>query len=175
MREFSRVLKPESLCLVQLSNAFGTSSIVRQARRGFRDAPPNSFEMRHSMRAGIRAAIEKAGLRRFRPHADGVFWQGSQLSDLDLLSPLGKLIVVVSHVGRKAADALPFIVRLADSIWVNAHSPQVVSRTVDAKDARVRRSLRFRSASCLLTVEDSCAPQLEQHQVQWRGPRGRRK
>jgi len=122
--EAARVLKPGGLCLVQLPNAFGVYSIVRQAKRGFRDAAPNTFEMRYWTRAGIRDAIEKAGLRNLRFRADGFFSQDPQLSDLDLLSPAGKLIVMASHAGRKAADALPLLVRLADSLWVEAHSPR---------------------------------------------------
>ena len=121
--ETARVLKPGGLCLVQLPNAFGAYSIVRQAKRGFRDAAPNTFEMRYWTRAGIRDAIEKAGLRNLRFRADGFFSQDPQLSDLDLLSPVGKLVVLMSHAGRKAADALPLLVRVADSLWVEAQSP----------------------------------------------------
>lgn len=120
--EVARVLKPGGLCLVQLPNAWGLYSILRQAKRGFRDAAPNTFEMRYWTRAGIRATIEKAGLRNLRLRADGFFSQNPQLSDLDLLSPSGKLIVLASHLGRKAADALPLLVRVADSLWVEANS-----------------------------------------------------
>lgn len=121
--EVARVLKPDGLCLVQLPNAFGLYSIVRQAKRGFRDAAPGTFEMRYWTRGGIREAIEKAGLRDLRLRADGFFSQDPQLSDLDLLSPAGKLIVLASHAGRKAADALPPLVSLADSLWVEAQAP----------------------------------------------------
>jgi 2-polyprenyl-3-methyl-5-hydroxy-6-metoxy-1,4-benzoquinol methylase len=121
--EAARVLKPGGLCFVQLPNAFGAYSIVRQAKRGFRDAAPNTFEMRSWTRAGIRDAIEKAGLRNLRFRADGFLSQNPQLSDLDLLSPAGKLIVLASHAGRKAADALPLLVSFADSLWVEARSP----------------------------------------------------
>jgi hypothetical protein len=63
-------------------------------------------------------------LRNLRIRADGFFSQNPQLSDLDLLSPAGKLIVLASHVGRKTADALPLLVRAADSLWVEANSPK---------------------------------------------------
>jgi SAM-dependent methyltransferase len=122
--EVARVLKPGGLCLVQLPNAWGLYSILRQAKRGFRDAAPDTFEMRYWTRAGIRDAIEIAGLRNLRIRADGFFSQNPQLSDLDLLSPAGKLIVLASHVGRKTADALPLLVRAADSLWVEANSPK---------------------------------------------------
>ncbi|MGD0840145.1 MAG: methyltransferase domain-containing protein [Candidatus Acidiferrales bacterium] len=121
-QEAARVLKPGGLCLVQLPNAYGMYSIVRQAKRGFRDAPPNSFEMRYWTRAGIRRAIEEAGLRNLRLRADGFFTQNPQLSDLDLLSPAGKLIVLASHAGCKVANALPLLTHVADSVWVEAEA-----------------------------------------------------
>lgn len=122
--EVARVLKPGGVCLVQLPNAYGIYSIIRQAKRGFRDATTGTFEMRYWTHAGIRRAIEKAGLRNLQFRADGFFSQDPQLSDLDLLSPVGKLIVVASHAGRKAADILPVFTRVADSLWVRAQSPQ---------------------------------------------------
>jgi SAM-dependent methyltransferase len=121
--EAARVLKPGGLCLVQLPNAYGLYSIARQARRGFRDAAAGTFEMRYWTRGGIRQAIEGAGLRDLRLRADGFFSQDPQLSDLNLLSPLGRLVVLASHTGRKAADALPPLVSLADSLWVEAIAP----------------------------------------------------
>jgi 2-polyprenyl-3-methyl-5-hydroxy-6-metoxy-1,4-benzoquinol methylase len=122
--EAFRVLKPGGLCLVQLPNAFGMYSIIRQAKRGFRDARPGTFEMRYWTSGSIRNAIESAGLRDLRLRADGFFTQDPQLSDLDLLSPVGKMIVLASHAGRKAADLLPPLARLADSLWVQAQSPR---------------------------------------------------
>jgi SAM-dependent methyltransferase len=121
--EAARVLKPGGLCLVQLPNAFGMYSVVRQAKRGFREAAAGTFEMRYWTRGGIRAAIEKAGLRDLRLRADGFFSQDPQLSDLDLLSPGARLVVLASHAGRKAADAVPPLVSLADSLWVEAFAP----------------------------------------------------
>ena len=121
--EAARVLKPGGLCLVQLPNTYGLYSIARQARRGFRDAAPGTFEMRYWTRSGIRRAIETAGLRDLRLRADGFFSQDPQLSDLDLLSPVGKLVVLVSHAGRRVADLLPPLVRLADSLWIEAQVP----------------------------------------------------
>ncbi len=119
-KEVSRVLKRNGICLVQLPNVFGFHNILQQVRRGFRDARSGTFEMRYWSRAGIRRAVEEAGLRNLRILADGFFTQNPQLSDLDLLSPAGKLVVLASHAGRRAADVLPVLTRLADSIWVEA-------------------------------------------------------
>jgi ubiquinone/menaquinone biosynthesis C-methylase UbiE len=121
--EAARVLKPGGLCLIQLPNAFGLHSLVRQAKRGFRDAAAGTFEMRYWTNAKIRKAIEKAGLQNLRFRADGFFSQDPQLSDLDLLSAAGKLIVLASFAGRKIADLVPPLTRVADSLWVQARSP----------------------------------------------------
>ncbi|HTX14957.1 MAG TPA: methyltransferase domain-containing protein [Candidatus Baltobacteraceae bacterium] len=123
LSEAARVLKPGGLCLVQLPNALGAYSILRRAARGFRDASPGTFEMRYWTRDGIRRAIESAGLRDLRIRADGFFSQNPQLSDLDLLSAPGKLVVLSSYAGCKLAEALPMLVRVADSLWVEAQAP----------------------------------------------------
>lgn len=117
-KEASRVLKPEGTCLVQLPNQFGLYNILLRAKRGFREARPGTFEMRYWSKAEIRDATAKAGLRDLKIRADGFFTQNPQLSDLDLLSPLGKFVVLASHVGCKASIALPILTRVADSLWV---------------------------------------------------------
>jgi SAM-dependent methyltransferase/uncharacterized protein YbaR (Trm112 family) len=122
-KEISRVLKSAGICLVQLPNVFGLYNMLRQAKRGFRDARPGTFEMRYWARAEIRQAVEEAGLVSLAIRADGFFSQNPQLSDLDLLSPAGKVIVLISHAGRKAADAVPILTRLADSLWIEARRP----------------------------------------------------
>lgn len=121
-REISRVLKPGGTCLVQLPNASGLYNLMKQAGRGFREANPESFEMRYWTRTEIRKAVEGAGLQRLAIRADGFFSQNPQLSDLDLLSAAGKAIVLLSHAGCKAADAIPVMTRLADSLWIEAQT-----------------------------------------------------
>ncbi|HVH71389.1 MAG TPA: hypothetical protein VNB49_09800, partial [Candidatus Dormibacteraeota bacterium] len=59
-----------------------------------------------------------AGLKNIGIRADGFFAQNPQLSDLDLLSLRGKLIVLISNAGRKLAEILPILTGLADSPWV---------------------------------------------------------
>ncbi|HLW81070.1 MAG TPA: methyltransferase domain-containing protein [Candidatus Acidoferrales bacterium] len=122
-REFARVLKPGGVCMIQLPNAIGPLSLAQQLRRGFREARPGSFEMRYWSRAEMRRAFKDAGLAGIRIRSDGFFSQNPQLADLDLLSLPGKLLVLVSYAGRKAADALPILARLADSLWIEARAP----------------------------------------------------
>ena len=122
-REAARVLKPLGICMVQLPNASGLYNVLRQARRGFRDARAGTFEMRYWSQAQIREAIASAGLQNVRIRADGYFSQNPQFSDLDLFSLSGKLVVLASCAGREASRFLPILTRMADSFWVESQAP----------------------------------------------------
>lgn len=67
-------------------------------------------------------SLGDAGLHDIQIHTDGFFSQNPQLSDLDLLTFGGKLVVVASYAGRKAANALPILTRVADSLWIEAQA-----------------------------------------------------
>ena len=121
-QEISRILQPGGVCLVQLPNAFGLLSIAQQLRRGFREAKSGTFEMRYWAHAKIRRALEQAGFSRIKIYADGFFSQNPQLTDLDLLSSTGRLLVRASSAGRRAANAIPILTRVADSIWIEART-----------------------------------------------------
>jgi ubiquinone/menaquinone biosynthesis C-methylase UbiE len=123
-KEAFRVLKPEGTCLVQLPNKAGLYNLLLQAKRNFRDARPGTFEMRYWSTTNIEEVVEKAGLEKLKLRADGFFTQNPQLSDLDLLTPAGKAVVMASHAGRWAAGILPVLGRVADSLWVEARRPQ---------------------------------------------------
>lgn len=119
-REASRVLKPKGVCLVQLPNVFGLLNILQQAKRGFREASSGTFEMRYWSTKTIRQTLEMADLKNVTIRADGFFTQNPQLSDLDLLSHKGRLIVLASSAGLKLVTMLPILTGLADSLWVEA-------------------------------------------------------
>jgi SAM-dependent methyltransferase/uncharacterized protein YbaR (Trm112 family) len=121
--EIARVLKPSGRCIIQLPNTLGPLSIVQQLKRGFRDAKPGSFEMRYWSRREIQEGLRGAGLQNVQIRTDGFFSQNPQLTDLDLLSPAGRLVVTASYAGRQAANALPILTRVADSLWIEAQAP----------------------------------------------------
>jgi len=122
-QEISRVLRPGGACQIQLPNAFGMLSIAQQIRRGFREAKSGTFEMRYWSHVAIRGALEQAGFSKVTIRTDGFFSQNPQLTDLDLLSPAGRLLVRASSAGRRAANALPILTRVADSLWIEARNP----------------------------------------------------
>jgi ubiquinone/menaquinone biosynthesis C-methylase UbiE/uncharacterized protein YbaR (Trm112 family) len=124
LQEASRILKPGGQIFIQLPNAAGLFSKLQQMRRGFREAKRDSFEMRYWSKRQILEAFERAGFRDIEIEADGFFSQNPQLADLDLLAPLGKLIVLISYVGRSLARAIPPLTAIADSLWIKARTPE---------------------------------------------------
>ncbi len=119
-KEICRVLRPGGICLIQLPNAFGLYSIIQQLKRGFREARVGTFEMRYWSIPEIRQAMKSAGMQSPVIRADGFFTQNAQVSDVDLLSPVGKAVVSASAVGCRAAASLPMLIHLADSLWIEA-------------------------------------------------------
>jgi ubiquinone/menaquinone biosynthesis C-methylase UbiE/uncharacterized protein YbaR (Trm112 family) len=124
-QEIARVLKPGGICMIQLPNQFGLLNILRQLKRGLREAEAETFEMRYWSRNSICRGFQAAGFREVAVHTDGFFSQNPQLSDLDLFSTTGKATVLTSHAGRKLAEAMPILTRVADSLWIEAHTPSL--------------------------------------------------
>ncbi len=121
-QEVSRVLKTDGVCMIQLPNACGLLSVAQQLRRGFREAKSGTFEMRYWTHAQIRRVLEQTGFSNITIRTDGFFSQNPQLTDLDLLSPAGKLLVRASSAGRRAANVVPILTRIADSLWIEART-----------------------------------------------------
>lgn len=123
LAEAWRVLKPGGILIVQVPNKFGVVSLLHQARRGFREARPDSFEMRYWSRTQIRELVRTSNFVDARVLADGFFSQNPQTADLDLLPLLPKLIVLFSNFACKLARLVPVLTAAADSLWVTAQKP----------------------------------------------------
>jgi 2-polyprenyl-3-methyl-5-hydroxy-6-metoxy-1,4-benzoquinol methylase len=120
LKRIVRILRPGGTCFVQLPNTFGLMSLFRQARRGFRPAAPGTFKMRYWRRGEIEQAFRDAGFGAARFRAEGFFLQNSQREDVDLLSAQGAAAVRLSCAMRDAANRVPPLNRLADSLWIEA-------------------------------------------------------
>lgn len=118
--EIARILRPGGVCYFQLANRFGTVSLYRQGRRGFREARPDTLEMHYWSKSEIASALRQAGFRLVSLRADGFFSLNPQRTDLDLLPLWGKGVVLASLAGQSAATAFPVLTRLADSLWIEA-------------------------------------------------------
>lgn len=124
LQEIARILRPGGTCFVQLPNACGVVSLLRQARRGFRDANAGTFEMRYWTRASIERAFRNASFERVRFRAEGFLLQNTQREDADLLSKTGAAAVRFSCGLRDASNWVPGLGRLADSLWIEARKQQ---------------------------------------------------
>lgn len=123
LHEATRILKPGGRTWIQLPNRTGLRNLYLQMRRGFRRARPKTFEMRYWSIAEIRQGFQDAGLAIARITADGFFSQNPQISDLDIVSLVGKIVVPISFAGTKLCSTFPPLVKLADSIWIEAIKP----------------------------------------------------
>ncbi len=120
LKGIARILRPGGTCFVQLPNAFGLMSVLRQGRRGFRQPRPGTFEMRYWKRREIQQAFTSSGFIDVRFRAEGFLLQNTQREDTDLLSMAGAAAVRASCGLRNAANRMPALIRVADSLWVEA-------------------------------------------------------
>lgn len=120
LNQIARCLKPGGTCLVQLAQTFGPLALVRQARRGFRK--PTGFEVRHwsvpTMRRTFHDIIGPARVR-----ADAFLNLNPQVTDLRLLHFTARVIVRISETLRRLSGAVPPLIYIADSIYVEARTP----------------------------------------------------
>ena len=117
LAEIRRTLRVGGSALVQMPNVFGMRCLYHQIRRGFREA--RDFEVRYWRPAELLAAFtERIGPSQLS--VDGYFSLNVQPSDLRLLPARYRAIVHASEVLRRASDRVPFLARVADSLYVNA-------------------------------------------------------
>jgi SAM-dependent methyltransferase/uncharacterized protein YbaR (Trm112 family) len=120
LREMARTLKPLGLCLVQMPNKRGFRSIYQQARRRFRVA--RGFEVRYWRIGDLRDTFSNAvGATQISIDCFGGL--GIQKADWDLMPPGRKLIIAGSEMLKKIAQVLPFLLYLADSVYVTSVKP----------------------------------------------------
>jgi SAM-dependent methyltransferase len=118
LAESWRVLKPGGTIVIQLPNAFGPFNILRQIRRGFREARIDSFEMRYWSPRQIRDLFRDSHFDEVKLSADGFFSQNAQISDLHLMSIFRKLVVLASYAMSRVANIFSPLRLTADSLWV---------------------------------------------------------
>jgi 2-polyprenyl-3-methyl-5-hydroxy-6-metoxy-1,4-benzoquinol methylase/uncharacterized protein YbaR (Trm112 family) len=124
--EIGRTLKPQGSCLIQMANAVGVRSLYNQARRRFR--PARAFEVRYWRLPDLQRVFEKyIGPTTIRPHC--YFGLGLERSDVDLLTGKGKILVHASDWLRGSSKILPWLNRVADSVYVASVKQPVATPT----------------------------------------------
>jgi len=117
LAEIRRTLRTGGGALVQMPNVFGTRCLYHQIRRGFRQA--RDFEVRYWRPGELLTAFTEA-IGPSELTVDGYFSLNVQPSDQHLLPARYRAIVHVSEELRRASDRVPFLARVADSLYVNA-------------------------------------------------------
>lgn len=109
------LLKPSGTCFVQMANALGVRNLFLQLKRGLKE--PRGFEVRYwspkDLREVFSSCVGPATLS-----ADGFLSLNAQLTDIDLLPFLYRLIVLCSDLLRRLSARWKWLVCVADSLYV---------------------------------------------------------
>jgi SAM-dependent methyltransferase len=117
IREGGRVIAPGGCARVQMPTRYGLRCLYHQARRGFSDG--HDFDVRYwPVSDLVRLFTERIG--HTRVEVDGYFGIGLQQSDAGLMDRPRRLVLRVSKVLTAASRRVPWLVRLADSVYVSA-------------------------------------------------------
>ncbi len=118
-REIGRTLRPGGRSLVQMANVWGPRSLWNQLReRRFRE-PRTLFDVRYWSASELEREFDQA-VGETELSVDGFLTLNPQPADLALLPRRYRVLVRTSEAYRKLSRRLPFLVRVADSIYVSS-------------------------------------------------------
>ena len=118
LAEIGRTLKPETgYSLIQMPTKWGLHNLMTQARRAFRS--PTGFEIRFWTLPELRQAFNH-GIGPTRLFVDGFFCLDPQPTDLGILARRYRLVVRTSELLRKLSQRLPWMIPLADSVYLES-------------------------------------------------------
>lgn len=126
LAEVARVLKPGGTSLIQMANVLGLRCLYHQARRRFREA--RGFEVRYwSVPALKRTFTEIVGESKIS--VDCYFGLGLQAADWKFMPPQIRFAIAASEFLRKASAIFPFLIYVADSVYVKSTKANHLSRS----------------------------------------------
>ena len=115
--EMNRVLKIGAIGRVQMPNRIGLRCLYHQLRRRFRE--PTDFEVRYWSLAELKSTFQRViGCPTLS--ADGFLSLNPQRSDAQLLPFQYRLVIGLSELLKKASTIAPFLIHMADSVYVTA-------------------------------------------------------
>lgn len=115
--EMGRALRGGGQARVQMPTRFGLRCLYHQARRGFTDG--EGFAVRY-WRTRDLSQLFTSAIGQSRLEVDGYFGIGLQQSDAHLM-PVGRRAVLgASQVMTAASRRMPWLVKVADSVYVQA-------------------------------------------------------
>jgi SAM-dependent methyltransferase len=116
VEETARVLKPDGVSLHQMANVFGVNNVAQLARRRFHDA--QGFDVRYWRPRKLVQAFERIGPTHLA--AESFVSLNAQKSDLPFLRMRHRAVVRTSELLRRAAERVPPVRLVADSLWVRS-------------------------------------------------------
>lgn len=117
LREVGRTLKTGGSSLVQMPTKFGVRCLQHQMRRGFREGA--NFEVRYWSIPALRDLFSATiGASTFS--VDCFFGIGLQFSDMHLMPPGQKIVILMSELLRLSSQLLRPLVWVADSVYVRS-------------------------------------------------------
>jgi 2-polyprenyl-3-methyl-5-hydroxy-6-metoxy-1,4-benzoquinol methylase/uncharacterized protein YbaR (Trm112 family) len=117
LASMARVLRPGGRSQVQMAHALGLRSLQQQLRRGFRE--PRDFAVRYRRMGQIERTFSRL-VGPSRVSVDCFFGLGLQGADAPLLPWRLRMVVRASELLRRASAALPWLARVADSVYVDS-------------------------------------------------------
>lgn len=115
--EVRRVLRCGGRSDIQMAGKFGVRCFYHQARRGFRET--KAFEVRYWTPGEFTSTFTRA-IGPTRLSVDGFFSLNPQISDIRLFPPRYRAIVRFSEFLRRASAKLPFLIYVADSLYISS-------------------------------------------------------
>ncbi|MBA3634672.1 MAG: methyltransferase domain-containing protein [Acidobacteria bacterium] len=117
MEEMARTVKKGGKILIQMPNKYGIRSFYQNYRRGFTEG--EGFEIRYWSPAELMDYFKKK-FGKTKMTVDCYFGLGIQKNDVDLLPPHYKMVVHSSEFLRQISRKLPFITKVADSVYLES-------------------------------------------------------
>ncbi len=124
LQEINRVLKHKGLSLIQMANKYGVRNLYIQSKRKFRQ--PEDFDVRywspHMLLKTFSTFIGPSYIL-----ADGFLSLNPQITDIRILPPFNRFIVITSEFLKYLSRLVPFIKYFADSVYIISNTQKKVS------------------------------------------------
>ena len=117
--EIGRILKNKGVSLIQMPNCFGIRNLYHQARRGFKEPQALSFDVRYWLPQEMKRVFSDS-IGRTSLSIDGFFSLNAQKNNSEFLPLRYRILVNCSGMLKKASEYIPFLVYLADSIYIDS-------------------------------------------------------
>lgn len=117
LEEVGRTVKKDGKIFVQMPNKYGIRSFYQQIRRGFSEG--ENFDVRYWSPSELMNFFKRK-FGETKMTVDCYFGLGIQKNDIDLMPPRFRMVVHSSEFLRGISKSLPFITKVADSVYLES-------------------------------------------------------